>query len=348
MPGIGLGVGVGLNKPKVEAGGSSPVNTVSPEITGTLEVGQTLTCSTGTWTGTPTITYSYQWKRGVTNIGTNSNTYEAVYDDRGEDITCEVTATNDYGSDVAISNIVNVTIESCYYDLSTNKYLNFGNILKSTLTGSNKSFTITRIVKRTAIGTQQSLFSLWDAADRNRSIYLLFLSTNNIQIRFSSTGASSTATNIIVATLTNTTDYYMITLKANMSAGNWSGVKININGIDSPLQVTSGVISSTIYTSNANLLIGASELADGSIVDFAEYNDNGVSVYNTVVSDADLLARYNGGDILPANTIANLVWDADYKEDTWDGSKWNVIDTVGSLDGVSVNVLESDKICVNV
>ena len=335
--------------PKRSGGGATPSNTVAPVISGSTTVGSVLTTTDGTWTGTTPITYTYQWKRGgVAIAGATNNTYTTVNADIGENITCEVTATNDYGSDVAISNIVNVTIESCYYDLSTNKYLNFGDILKSTLTGSNKSFTITRIVKRTAIGTQQNLFSLWDSADGNRSVSIEFLSTNKIRIKLSSTGLTATAANSTVGTFTNITDYYMISLKADMSAGNWSGVKVNINGIDSPFATTTGGLSSTIFASNANLLLGASEFADGSIVDFAEYNDNGVSVYNTVVSDADLLARYNGGDILPATTIANLVWDVDYKEDTWDGSKWNVIDTVGSLDGVSVNVLESDKICVNV
>lgn len=90
-------------------GGFAPSNTVAPEITGTLEVGETLTCSTGTWTGTPTITYSYQWKRGATNIGTNSATYTQVYADLNQNITCTVTATNGAGSSSQVSNTV-VTI----------------------------------------------------------------------------------------------------------------------------------------------------------------------------------------------------------------------------------------------
>lgn len=41
---------------------NAPVNTVPPEITGTAQVGQTISVSTGTWTGSPT-SYEYQWYR---------------------------------------------------------------------------------------------------------------------------------------------------------------------------------------------------------------------------------------------------------------------------------------------
>ena len=54
---------------------AAPVNNAEPKITGTAQEGQTLTGSSGTWTGTGTITYKYQWRRcnaqgdGCSNIG---------------------------------------------------------------------------------------------------------------------------------------------------------------------------------------------------------------------------------------------------------------------------------------
>lgn len=81
-----------------------PVNTVAPVISGTITSGQVLTSTTGTWTGTAPITYAYQWKRGVTDVGTNANTYTLVAGDVGSNMTCVVTATNAAGSVSATSN----------------------------------------------------------------------------------------------------------------------------------------------------------------------------------------------------------------------------------------------------
>ena len=82
-----------------------PVNTVSPLISGADHVGGVLSTTDGTWTGTPTITYSYQWRRNaVTNIGFNSNSYTLVQADAGQLIDCVVTATNAIGSGASGSN----------------------------------------------------------------------------------------------------------------------------------------------------------------------------------------------------------------------------------------------------
>jgi hypothetical protein len=76
---------------------------VLPSISGVLIVGQVLTTDDGVWGAVGAITYSYQWKRGVTNIGTNANTYTLVQADAGQTITCEVTATTLAGSASATS-----------------------------------------------------------------------------------------------------------------------------------------------------------------------------------------------------------------------------------------------------
>ena len=70
------------------ATGFYPINSVAPAVTGTARDTQVLTVSTGTWSNSPTG-YSYQWQRnGVTNIGTNANTYTCVKADVGSTINC--------------------------------------------------------------------------------------------------------------------------------------------------------------------------------------------------------------------------------------------------------------------
>jgi RHS repeat-associated protein len=83
----------------------APANTTAPTITGTSIDGQTLTASTGTWSGTPTISYSYQWQNCNTsgeacaNIsGATSSTYTLGHGDVGTTLRVTVTATNAGGS----------------------------------------------------------------------------------------------------------------------------------------------------------------------------------------------------------------------------------------------------------
>ncbi len=86
-----------------------PANTTPPAISGTPEQGQTLTASTGSWTGTPT-SYAYQWRRcdsagaGCNDIaGATNQTYLLATSDVGATIRVRVTATNGGGSGSADS-----------------------------------------------------------------------------------------------------------------------------------------------------------------------------------------------------------------------------------------------------
>lgn len=84
--------------------GMAPSNTTTPAITGTLQVGQTLSLSDGTWAGDAPITYARQWKRGGTAIsGATASAYVLLAADQGAIITCTVTATNVAGSAGATS-----------------------------------------------------------------------------------------------------------------------------------------------------------------------------------------------------------------------------------------------------
>lgn len=105
--GIGIGISPLLTDLSSGKGGIPPSNLISPVLSGTAQEGQTLTCSNGAWVGESPITYTYQWKRNGSNIGSATNsTYTLVTADVGQSIKCTVTATNAVGSANADSNTV--------------------------------------------------------------------------------------------------------------------------------------------------------------------------------------------------------------------------------------------------
>ncbi|MGO9900193.1 MAG: C1 family peptidase [Solirubrobacteraceae bacterium] len=88
---------------------SSPSNSAPPAVTGSLRPGQTLTATTGTWSGAPT-SYAYQWQRATGNganwtpiANATSSTYLEATADVSASLRVAVTATNSYGFSAAYS-----------------------------------------------------------------------------------------------------------------------------------------------------------------------------------------------------------------------------------------------------
>lgn len=80
-----------------------PVLVSAPVITGVAQVGQTLSISTGTWTGA--TSYAYQWFSfsffaDFAIPGATSNTYEIAGDYEGVNLRCKVYATNATGTSI--------------------------------------------------------------------------------------------------------------------------------------------------------------------------------------------------------------------------------------------------------
>lgn len=87
-----------------------PENTVAPVVSGTAQVGQTLSCTTGTWTGTTPIAYTYQWYSGTGNdviLGETNSTILMTpeMDIVGQVIFCRVHAQNSLWTNSAKSNV---------------------------------------------------------------------------------------------------------------------------------------------------------------------------------------------------------------------------------------------------
>ncbi len=65
---------------------SPPVNQSLPTISGTAQVGQTLTADVGTWNGASPITYTYAWRR----CDTNGNSCSTISGANREDVRAQV------------------------------------------------------------------------------------------------------------------------------------------------------------------------------------------------------------------------------------------------------------------
>ena len=77
---------------------AAPTNSTLPTITGFARVGQTLTCTSGTWSDSPTA-YEYQWSRAGTQISdATASTHLVGSADTQRLIQCSVTALNADGS----------------------------------------------------------------------------------------------------------------------------------------------------------------------------------------------------------------------------------------------------------
>ncbi|HLY95355.1 MAG TPA: GH25 family lysozyme [Gaiellaceae bacterium] len=88
---------------------SRPASTSAPTVSGTVQAGQLLTSSVGTWTGSPT-SFAYQWRRcdGTGNAcgaipGAINSSYTVSPGDIGSTMSLVVTATGSGGSQAATS-----------------------------------------------------------------------------------------------------------------------------------------------------------------------------------------------------------------------------------------------------
>ena len=89
---------------------SAPVNTAPPAASGSSQVGQTLTASTGTWTGDSPISYAFAWDRcdssgGNCNAisGASAQSYTITSSDAGSSLRIVITASNGAGTASASS-----------------------------------------------------------------------------------------------------------------------------------------------------------------------------------------------------------------------------------------------------
>jgi hypothetical protein len=100
----GSAPGVSMTTPVI--GAAAPKNTALPTVSGTAVVGETLTATTGEWSGSNPV-FTYQWQKCDANgtaascvdiSGATASTHAPVNEDVGSTLRVRVTATNSLGS----------------------------------------------------------------------------------------------------------------------------------------------------------------------------------------------------------------------------------------------------------
>jgi hypothetical protein len=277
----------------------APTNSVAPVISGTAVVGQTLTTTDGTWDGIPTPTYSYQWKRGATNIGTNADTYTLVQADAGNtsNITCVVTATNAGGSANATSNQI-----ARILDTLTDTYIT-GLTLTS---GEIDSFnTLYLALRSNNYHTEIDRLNIYGSATQsaaNKSLFGSFTATPiNSPTWSRKVGYTHTGTSAINSNYTISTQAVKFTLD-NHVLGNRHDNKNNVTlaftgavqtvspavGLQCAVVGPTGVSYASLATQNANVFTGRTTQSKFAI---RRLNSTGYTAYMDNSTQAITQAR---------------------------------------------------------
>jgi hypothetical protein len=95
------------------ATGKGPTETALPTVTGSVAAGNQLTAAPGTWTGSGTLSYAYQWYRCDTTgahcgsiHGATGATYKLVIKDIGQTIGVTVNASDSTGKTSGYANLI--------------------------------------------------------------------------------------------------------------------------------------------------------------------------------------------------------------------------------------------------
>ena len=275
-------------------GGNPPVNSVAPAITGTAQEGQTLTCSTGTWSGTPT--YTYQWKRNGSNIGSATNsTYTLVTADVGQSIKCTVTATNALGSSNADSNTVTPTSST---DADAQAFITAASITDPTQQAAINQLVVD--LKGYGLWTNMKLFHPYVGGTNTTTTYNLknpatFQMAWNGGWTWTNLGVTGSGSNNF-----GNTGFNMSTQISN--GNNWSvGFYSNLNVSNAGIDFGADTGTSSFYLASRSTLLG--NAARFQTTQTSSYSDpNVLGLYVGVkVSDLNQKIYKNGVEVTNTN-----------------------------------------------
>ncbi len=318
-------------------GGAAPVaptNTVAPVVSGTATVGQTLSCTTGTWTGDATIVFTYQWQRAGVNIGSaTSSTYLLVDADYGSAIRCRVTGTNGAGNATANSNATAAVARTYAQEVLSDSpvgYWKLDEASGTTATDSSTSALNATYVNSPTLGSTAgpltaggtaATFSSGSSQHVLRSDNAL-LDTGDVQTLEAWVKRANSGTTHALFSRGQASGYIRINgsnlvewLDSNVGLiatsttpiGNnvWTHVVCTKNGATSKIYINAvdvtGAVTDHVLSDGAN-----PSLAIGSDYPLGEYMTGSIAhaaIYGTALSAARVLAHYNAAALTYAQEV---------------------------------------------
>ena len=205
-----------------------------------------------------------------------------------------------------------------------NSNLSFGDSV------NDSPFSISAWIKFDNTGSRQGIVSKFSAT--NNCEYSLFLESNNTLKVYLFDGASTKIRGkASTAITTGVWNYVTFTYDGQGGSSAYNGMKIYLNGVD----ISSSNVTLNTYTAMHNM---SAPLKIGEYFgNYASGNLDEISIFNTELSQSEVLSIFNGG--LPDSLTAfnPLLWLRMGEEATWNGSEF-VLDNQGSIGGTATSV----------
>ncbi len=193
----------------------APGVSTPPSISGTATKDQTLTATSGSWSGTTPISFAFQWLRCDENgascaeiTGANGTTYVVAASDVGKRLRVRVTASNADGSAVALSDATSVVTEASKPVNATEPTISGTLVQGRTLTANSGSWTgqqpITYAYRWVRCGTDGGLAdgSNCDQLNATASTYVLVAADVGKRLRVRVTAANAAGVETVASNAT--------------------------------------------------------------------------------------------------------------------------------------------------
>lgn len=260
--------------------GDAPLFIVDPVLSGDTDIGDLLTTTNGTVTGTATITYSYDWLRDGVSIGaTDQNTYTIVMADEGTDITVEITATNAFGFDYATSNALNISCPNAINDTllldGVDQYILVAD--SASLDSANISYGGWYYIDSAASGNQR-LMNRWTNSS-SQAFGSFYNSSGNVLAWISTNGSNSN------------------TVSFAQSKGEWFHMMFTYDGTTGRLYLNGSEVGTSIALSG-NISASSKALSVGSLSTGSGVLDGSIGpqfLFSSALSVPEIVTLYNGG-----------------------------------------------------